>query len=124
MLVLSRKRNESIVIGPNIKIQVLKISGSSVRLGITAPRDVKVIRGELAPYEIDVDDEPNKMEQPSRSIKGNPIQGQAEREQAEREQADCDQDGGLRLVAEFDLPLGDSDETELRIANPFVAVMQ
>lgn len=47
MLVLSRKQQEEIAIGENIKITVIKIKGNTVRLGIEAPRDVKVIRGEL-----------------------------------------------------------------------------
>ena len=47
MLVLSRKQQQEIVIGENVKITVLKIKGNTVRLGIEAPRDVKVIRGEL-----------------------------------------------------------------------------
>lgn len=52
MLVLSRKKNESVVIGDNIQIEVLKVSGNTVRIGIKAPREVKVLRGELAPYGI------------------------------------------------------------------------
>ena len=48
MLVLSRKQNQEIVIGDGIKITVLKIKGNTIRLGIDAPRDVKVIRGELS----------------------------------------------------------------------------
>jgi len=56
MLVLSRKKNESIFISENVRIEILKVSGNTVRLGIQAPRDVKVLRGELAPYGIsDVD---------------------------------------------------------------------
>ena len=54
MLVLSRKQNQEIVIGDNIKITVLKIKGNTIRLGIDAPRDVKVIRGELS-FEPDVE---------------------------------------------------------------------
>jgi len=54
MLVLSRKVNQSIIIGDNIKIQVLKISGNTIRLGVEAPNDVKILRGELAPYDVDV----------------------------------------------------------------------
>lgn len=50
MLVLSRKLNQSIVLGDNIKIEVLKISGNTVRIGVQAPDDVKILRGELAPY--------------------------------------------------------------------------
>ena len=52
MLVLSRKQNQSIVIGDNITLQVLKVSGNTVRIGIQAPNDVKILRGELAPYEV------------------------------------------------------------------------
>ena len=47
MLVLSRKRNESIVINDNIKITVVDIRGDKVRLGITAPRDIPVHREEV-----------------------------------------------------------------------------
>lgn len=50
MLVLSRKRNEQILIDGHIKIEVLQIKGNTVRLGISAPRDVKVLRGELKPF--------------------------------------------------------------------------
>jgi len=47
MLVLSRKCNETIVISDNIRIKVVGISGSQVRLGIEAPSDVRVMREEL-----------------------------------------------------------------------------
>ena len=47
MLVLSRKINESIVIGDNIVITVLKVDRNTVRLGIEAPQAVKVFRHEL-----------------------------------------------------------------------------
>ena len=56
MLVLSRKKNESIVIGDNVQIEVLKVSGNTVRIGIKAPREVKVLRGELAPYGLKSDE--------------------------------------------------------------------
>ena len=49
MLVLSRKKNESIVINGNIRIEVLQIKGKQIRLGITAPSSMKVLRGELPP---------------------------------------------------------------------------
>lgn len=48
MLVLSRKIDESILIGDNIKLTVIKIKGGGVRLGIEAPSEIKVIREELA----------------------------------------------------------------------------
>jgi carbon storage regulator len=47
MLVLSRKCNETIVIGDSIRIKVVGISGNQVRLGIEAPSDVRVMREEL-----------------------------------------------------------------------------
>jgi len=46
-LVLTRNINESIIIGDDIKITVLDVSGRSVRLGIDAPRDVIVDREEI-----------------------------------------------------------------------------
>lgn len=47
MLVLSRKEGERIVIGDNITLVISKVSGNRVTIGIEAPRDVKVARGEL-----------------------------------------------------------------------------
>lgn len=47
MLVLSRKRNEAIVIGEDIVIMVAEIRGDKVRLGIEAPRDVTIWREEV-----------------------------------------------------------------------------
>ena len=47
MLVLSRKLEEEIKIGDNITVTVLRVKGSTVKIGITAPRDVRVMRGEL-----------------------------------------------------------------------------
>jgi carbon storage regulator len=48
MLVLSRKEGEKLVIGDNITLVVSKISGNRVTLGIEAPADVKIFRGELS----------------------------------------------------------------------------
>ncbi len=47
MLVLSRKEGERIVIGDNITLVVSKVNGNRVTIGIEAPRDVKIVRGEL-----------------------------------------------------------------------------
>lgn len=47
MLVLSRKRDESIVIAGNITVTVVDIRGDKVRLGITAPAEVPVHRREV-----------------------------------------------------------------------------
>lgn len=48
MLVLSRKLNESIQIGPEITLKVIRVSGNRVRLAIDAPRSVRVMRGEIS----------------------------------------------------------------------------
>ncbi|MEO4054176.1 carbon storage regulator CsrA [Solibacillus sp. CAU 1738] len=47
MLVLSRKKNESIMIGDHIEIKVLAVDGDQVKLGIVAPKTVKVHRSEV-----------------------------------------------------------------------------
>lgn len=47
MLVLSRKKNESIVINDNIVVTIVEIRGDKVRLGIEAPRDIPVHRREV-----------------------------------------------------------------------------
>jgi carbon storage regulator len=47
MLVLSRKKNESIIIDDNIVITVVEIRGDKVRLGIQAPREVPIHRSEI-----------------------------------------------------------------------------
>jgi len=47
MLVLSRKKNESIVINNDITVTIVEIRGDKVRLGIVAPKDVPVHRQEV-----------------------------------------------------------------------------
>ncbi|OGV48337.1 MAG: carbon storage regulator [Lentisphaerae bacterium GWF2_44_16] len=47
MLILTRKSDESIIIGNNIKIKVLKVQGSQVHIGIDAPRELSVYREEI-----------------------------------------------------------------------------
>ena len=57
MLVLTRKENETIRIGNDIEITLIRVRGGGVRVGVDAPRDVKVLRGELVEFatETDVD---------------------------------------------------------------------
>ena len=47
MLVLSRKTGEEILIGDNVKITINRISGDRVSIGISAPDEVRILRGEL-----------------------------------------------------------------------------
>jgi len=58
MLVLTRKYQEKIRIGDNITITVLRTKGKAVRLGIEAPPEVSVIRGELAFQQAKTNHEP------------------------------------------------------------------
>ena len=61
MLVLTRKPMERIQIGDNITITILRISGNSIRVGIDAPREVRVIRGELPRFEDANDEEAEEL---------------------------------------------------------------
>jgi len=59
VLVLTRKSNQSIMIGDDIEISVLAIMGEKVRIGIEAPRSVPVFRREVY-VEIEEDREPRE----------------------------------------------------------------
>lgn len=59
MLVLTRKQNEKIKIGNDITITVLRMKGKGVRLGIQAPEDMNVLRGELV---FDIEDDSLEQE--------------------------------------------------------------
>lgn len=51
MLVLSRKVDQQILIGDDITLTVVRMDGNRVRIGISAPRDVRILRGELVAQE-------------------------------------------------------------------------
>jgi carbon storage regulator len=77
MLVLSRQRDESIVIGDNVVVTIVDIRGDKVRLGIQAPEEVPVHRQEV--YEAiqrehrgPVEPEPNRRDGPTRTNAGSP----------------------------------------------------
>ncbi|PLR78242.1 carbon storage regulator [Bacillus sp. V3-13] len=47
MLVLTRRKNESLLIGENIEIKILEIDGDQVKIGIQAPKEIEIIRKEI-----------------------------------------------------------------------------
>jgi carbon storage regulator CsrA len=61
MLVLTRKTKQQIQIGPNVTITILQIKGQAVRVGIEAPREVCVLRNELAEKLSDGSQDPTVM---------------------------------------------------------------
>ena len=62
MLVLTRKSNQSIMIGDEIEVSVLAIMGEKVRIGIEAPRSIPVFRKEVY-LEIRQEDSPEETRQ-------------------------------------------------------------
>lgn len=51
MLILSRRSGESITIGDDIRITITRIIGNQVRIGIDAPKHVKILRDELTDHD-------------------------------------------------------------------------
>jgi len=72
MLVLSRKKNESIIIDEHITITVVEIRGDKVRLGIQAPREIPVHRSEIHAAIQREQDEKNESTDPP-SVEPTPI---------------------------------------------------
>jgi carbon storage regulator len=62
MLVLSRKKGESLVIDGRIRITVSQLGGSAVRLAIEAPREVSILRSELCQVERQASEEPTALQ--------------------------------------------------------------
>ncbi len=66
MLVLTRKAQEKIQIGDNIVLTILRVKGQAVRVGIEAPRDVRVLRSELPQTaEVEADVAPEHRPEPA-----------------------------------------------------------
>ena len=51
MLLISRKKGESVIIGGNIEITVLEIHGDKIKIGIDAPKEIGIVRKELKELE-------------------------------------------------------------------------
>ena len=60
MLVLTRERHQSIMIGDDVEVKIIDVRGDRVRLGITAPREIEVHRKEV--YEAIQNDKQNRTE--------------------------------------------------------------
>jgi carbon storage regulator len=68
MLVLSRKVGEKLIIGDNITVVVNRVAGNRVTIGIDAPGDVRIIRGELKPTIDEFQHEPPRAPQPALAL--------------------------------------------------------
>ena len=55
MLVLSRKESEKIILGDEIVLTIVRVSGDRVRLGIQAPKDMLILRHELENKDIEIE---------------------------------------------------------------------
>lgn len=94
MLVLTRKLDQEILIGDDIRVTLVKTRGNTVRIGIEAPREIRVIRGELAdaqravPEPDDVQTQPSDQEQPfAHPPQGDPSRAQPQGSRAQQRAA-------------------------------------
>ena len=62
MLVLSRRIGETLIIGDDVKVTILGVSGNQARIGISAPKEVSVHREEIYRRIQDQDSEPSTLE--------------------------------------------------------------
>lgn len=90
MLVLSRKIDQEILINGNIKISILKIKGNVVRIGIEAPAEVNIKRGELVSGE--------GPAEPLKLPTGNGQSDAASSDQGTSGEGTCGQQSGYRLL--------------------------
>jgi carbon storage regulator len=79
MLVLTRKSNQSIMIGDDVEVSVLSVMGEKVRIGIQAPQEIPVFRKEIY-LEIHREDSPAEEGAPPGEV-GEPLEelGESER---------------------------------------------
>ena len=102
MLVLSRKKNETIVIDGGIEVEILQTKGGTVKVGIKAPSDVRIVRGELEMY-------PEMI----------PTANDSREDEAAADQLAINiDDDGLAALPAF-TPELDCKESHLKIANEF-----
>jgi carbon storage regulator CsrA len=87
MLVLTRKLQQQIKIGEQVTITILRVKGQTVRVGIEAPRDVRVIRGELPSGDQSPAGEESAIEETTLVLSGNMLAGDAAGESEARDGA-------------------------------------
>jgi carbon storage regulator len=111
MLVLSRQRDQSIMIGDQIEIKVVDVRGEKVRLGINAPRNVKVDRKEIydkirreneSAANMQPGDVASIMDSPPTMRMGpQPPEADAEEKQQRDAQSDARRDEALKLILQL-----------------------
>jgi carbon storage regulator len=89
MLVLTRKSNQSIMIGDDIEVSVLSIMGEKVRIGIQAPRDIPVFRKEVY---LEIQEERGEVVVPAGVRDGGPDAPSAESSDARSLRAEVDRE--------------------------------
>lgn len=67
MLVLQRRKGETIVVGQDVIIQIVEVKGGGVRIGIEAPVSLQVLRGELLKAEGNLEKDPKINSDPPAS---------------------------------------------------------
>lgn len=85
MLVLTRKPNQSIQIGDNITINVVRVRGNTIKLGIEAPREVPVIRSELKEKKCDGRDASHEVSSKDKPIESGTTEADASKPDTEGE---------------------------------------
>ena len=92
MLVLSRQKDESIMIGDNVEIIIVDVRGDKVRLGITAPKEIPVHRREIFDaIQREKKEKKESQEQPGKEKEPKAQQEQKEDEKEPKEQAQTQQ---------------------------------
>jgi carbon storage regulator CsrA len=70
MLVLSRKTDQTIMIGSDVVVTIIAVRNNRVRIGIEAPRDVRILRQELVPHVFESWSEPDLQSSEIREATG------------------------------------------------------
>lgn len=69
MLVLSRKKSQAVTIGTDVTITVTEVAKGRVTLGIDAPKETKILRGELEPNEMDLASPRRQLERQTNELR-------------------------------------------------------